>query len=354
MKKLFTPGPTNILPEVREELSKDIFHHRMSDYKTLLYEVTEKLKKVYKTKEDVIILTSSGTGSMESSVVNFFNKGDTILVINTGFFGDRFIEISREFDLNVIELKYEWGNTYEYEEVKECLIKNDNIKGVFATHHETSTGVVNNIEKLGNLIKDFNALLIVDCISGLVVHEFEFDKWNVDCALSGSQKGFLLPPGLSFVALSKKAKKMMKDATLPKYYWNYEKYLKYYEIGQNPYTPSISLVKALNVSLEYLLSKGLTIIQDEKKSLRGYLEKELVNMGFTLFIEDESIRGNTLVPVINDKINIDNLVKELDKSYNIQIARGQGIYKDKMLRIGLIGDLPTTEYKTLVEILKNM
>src|SRR5690554_1752712 len=249
-KKLLTPGPGNVPQMIRVQLSKDIIHHRMSDYRSILYKVTEKLQKVFMTKEDVMILTSSGTGAMESAVVNLFSKDDEVLVINTGFFGERFIEICKTYDLKVHSLNYKWGETYCLEDVKNMFSKYPNIKGVFVTYHETSTGVLNEIQLLGKYIHTTNALLIADCISGMIHHPFEFDNWHVDCALASSQKGFLLPPGLAFVALSEKAKDCLSYSKLPKYYFNYQKYLDYYKKGQNPFTPSISLTLALEISLD--------------------------------------------------------------------------------------------------------
>jgi aspartate aminotransferase-like enzyme len=312
-KKLFTPGPGNVPQFVRVQLSKDIIHHRMSDYKELLFRMTEKLKNVFATEKEVLVLTSSGTGAMESSVVNLFSTGDEVLVINTGNFGQRFIEICSTYQLNVHTLDYEWGSSYQLDDVKEMFQKHPNIKGVFVTYHETSTGVLNPIESLGEFVHQTDALLIADCISGLVIHPFEFDNWHVDCALASSQKGFLLPPGLAFVALSDKAKEAMKKSNIPKYYWDYKKYYEFYKKGQNPFTPSTSLIMALDVALDTILERGLDTIYNEKVELRKYIEEKMQELGFELFVKDESIKGNTLVPVLsNDNYDIPKLVNYLD------------------------------------------
>ena len=158
-KVLFTPGPTNIPMEIREVLGQDLIHHRMADYHQLIKDVNEGLKRIFDTKNDVIILTSSGTGSMESTIVNLFSNGDEVLVINTGWFGQRFIEICTVYGLKVHELAYDWGKSYDLNDVKEILEKYPEIKGVFVTYHETATGVVNNLKALGDLTKDTNRLM---------------------------------------------------------------------------------------------------------------------------------------------------------------------------------------------------
>ena len=160
-KLLFTPGPTNVPDAIREVLGQDLIHHRMADYHDLIKDVNENLKKVFDVKNDVIILTSSGTGSMESTVVNLFSTGDEVLVINTGWFGERFIDLGNVYGLNVHVLNCDWGKSYELSDVEEMLKQYPNIKGIFVTYHETATGVVNNLSKLGKLTKDTDRLLIL-------------------------------------------------------------------------------------------------------------------------------------------------------------------------------------------------
>ena len=350
MKKLFTPGPGNIPQFVRVQLSKDIIHHRKPEYKKILYNNTEKLKKVFKTESDVLILTASGTGAMESAVVNLLSYGDEVLVINTGYFGDRFREICETYQLTVRELAYEWGETYKLDDVKVILEKYPDIKAVFVTFQETASGVLNDLRPLGEITNDTNRLLIADCISGMVIHDFEFDNWHVDCAVASSQKGFLLPPGLAFVALSNKAKEALKHSNLPSFYFDYNKYISAYSKGQNPYTPSISLVLALNVVLDYIIEKGPALIE-EKTELRKYLEAKLVELGFELFIKDENIRGNALVPVYYDQDKIKEFVDFLDCK-NITVSKGQGKLQDQMLRFGLISEFTTEDIDELIDVIK--
>lgn len=355
-KVLFTPGPTNIPMEIREVLGQDLIHHRMADYHQLIKDVNEGLKRIFDTKNDVIILTSSGTGAMESTIVNLFSNGDEVLVINTGWFGQRFIEICTVYGLKVHELAYDWGKSYELNDVKEILEKYPEIKGVFVTYHETATGVVNNLKALGDLTKDTNRLLIADCISGMVVQEFHLDEWGVDCAVASSQKGFHLPPGLSFVALSDKAKLSLEYSNLPKYYFDYKKYLHYYEVkSEQPFTPAISIVVALKTALDGLLNQGLESVIANKVQVRKYAEEKLANLGFELFIKDESIRGNVLVPVLApENINASKLTALIDERYNFTVAGGMGSYAGKMLRVGIIGEITKQEIDLLVQYIKEV
>lgn len=353
-KVLYTPGPTNVPEDIRKELYKDMIHHRTKNYADLLKELTKNLSKIFKTEEEVINITCSGTGVMETSVVNLFSKGEKILVINAGYFGERFAKMGEVYGLEVIELKYPWGETYKLEDVKEIIDKNKDLKGIFIQYSETSTGVLHNVKKLGELTKNTDILLIVDVISGLVVNEFEFDKWGIDCAIAGSQKGFLLPPGLGFIALSEKAKKAMERSDLPKFYFDLKKYYESLKKGQNPWTPAIGLVVAADYSCKKILEQGLENIQAHSYKLRNILEEELTKLGFSLFVKDPEARGNTLVSLVNKDIDTEVLKKTLDNEYNFSIAGGQGAYLGKMLRIGTLGELTVEDINKLVNAIKKI
>ena len=351
-KLLFTPGPTNVPTEIREVLGQDLIHHRMGDYQSILGEVKHGLKAIFNTEQDVIILSSSGTGSMESAIVNLFSPLDEVLVINTGAFGKRFIEICEVYGICVHELKYEWGETYQINDVETCLKEYPQIKGIFVTYHETATGVVNDLKQLGELTKETERLLITDCISGMVVQEFHFDDWGIDCAVASSQKGFLLPPGISFVALSCKATKAIEESKLPKYYWDYRKYLQRLE---PPFTPAIGIVVALRKALETLLSVGLSQVIATKIELREYTQEKFKELGFSLFIADDTLRGNVMVPVVAPSdVDIQKLVTILDERYDLTVSNGMGSYAYEMLRIGIIGEITKDDIDLLINRIKEI
>jgi len=357
MKKLLmTPGPTNVPEEIRKKMAEDVIHHRMADYKKLFSEVSEDLKQFFKTKQEVLTLTCSGTGVMEAAVVNLFSKKEKVLVINTGNFGQRFVDITTGYDLDVINLKYEWGTTYNLEDVKEIIQANPDLKGIFMTHSETSTGVLNDIQSVGALTKDTDILLVVDSVSGMVVNPLEFDAWSLDCVIAGSQKGFLLPPGLAFVTLSEKAKKAMENSNLPKFYFDLKKYLKFLkEKEESPFTPAITLVVGLKSACDLILEDGLDNIQSRHTELRKYLGKELEKLGFEYFVKDENARGNTLVSVTHPEIEDLNKLRGIVDKNGVSLAGGQGSYAGKILRIGCLGKITKTDIdRTIDEIKKNL
>ncbi len=338
-KLLLTPGPTNIPKRYLEIFAKDIIHHRTPEFRNIMKENNENLKKVFKTSNDVAILTSSGTGAMETAIVNFFSTGDKVIAINTGYFGERFKKIAEIYGLNVIELDYEFGKSYKLDDVQKILDNNSDIKGILVTHSETSVGILNDIKSLGELTKNKDTLLIVDTISGLVANEFEFDNWNVDVAIAGSQKAFLIPPGLSFVAISDKAKKAMEKSNLPKYYFDLKQYDKYFtEMYETPYTPAIALILALHQSLKDLLKNGVEYTTKQKYELRKYIEEKAKALDFKLLVENEKNRTNTLISVYKENVEIKKIIAELEKR-EYTVTGGKGKFANSLMRIGILGEI---------------
>ena len=338
-KLLLTPGPTNIPERYLKIFGEDIIHHRTPEFRRILKESNENLKKVFKTKNDVAVITSSGTGAMEAAIVNFFSEGDKVIVINTGYFGERFRKISEIYGLNVINLGYEFGDGYKLEDVKKALAENTDVKGILVTHSETSVGILNDVKALGELTKDTDMLLVVDTISGLVANDFDFDGWHVDVAIAGSQKAFLIPPGLSFIAISDKAKKAMEKSDLPKYYFSIKQYQKYFdESSETPYTPAIALILALHESLKDLINKGIDTTIKEKYELRKLIEEKARNIGFNLLVKEEKNRTNTLVSVYREGVIIKDIINALeDQGYTV--TGGKGKYGESLMRIGILGEI---------------
>lgn len=338
-KLLLTPGPTNIPERYLKIFGEDIIHHRTPEFRRILKESNENLKKVFKTKNDVAVITSSGTGAMEAAIVNFFSEGDKVIVINTGYFGERFRKISEIYGLNVINLGYEFGDGYKLEDVKKALAENTDVKGILVTHSETSVGILNDVKALGELTKDTDMLLVVDTISGLVANDFDFDGWHVDVAIAGSQKAFLIPPGLSFVAISDKAKKAMEKSDLPKYYFSIKQYQKYFdESSETPYTPAIALILALHESLKDLINKGIDTTIKEKYELRKLIEEKAQNVGFNLLVKEEKNRTNTLVSVYREGVIIKDIINALEEQ-GYTVTGGKGKYGESLMRIGILGEI---------------
>jgi len=279
---LFSPGPTNVPERILLAGAKKTIHHRTKPFAEILYRITENLKKVFKTKGDVFILTSSGTGAMEAAVANFINKSDSVLVLNIGAFGRRWNNILKAYGVkNVTSINYEWGNAFKIEDVKK-EISNKNFHAIFCQLSETSTGTVNDIKSLGE-IKPEGTLLIVDAVSGLLTEEFEMDNWNVDVAVSGSQKGFMMPPGLSFIAIRKELTEKAGENDLPKFYFSLKHARDYFQRGQTPWTPAINIVYQLDEALKMIDEEGLGNILKRHKNLAEMTRFAVKEMGLEVF-----------------------------------------------------------------------
>ena len=223
--------------------------------------------------------------------------------------------------------------------MKKALAENTDVKGILVTHSETSVGILNDVKALGELTKDTDMLLVVDTISGLVANDFDFDGWHVDVAIAGSQKAFLIPPGLSFIAISDKAKKAMEKSDLPKYYFSIKQYQKYFdESSETPYTPAIALILALHESLKDLINKGIDTTIKEKYELRKLIEEKAQNIGFNLLVKEEKNRTNTLVSVYREGVIIKDIINALeDQGYTV--TGGKGKYGESLMRIGILGEI---------------
>ena len=221
MAQLRVPGPTPCPPEVLEAMAWPMINHRGPEYKKMLFEVTDKLKEVFQTKNDLYLLTGSGTGGLEAGVVNVLSPGDKVLSVSIGVFGDRWTNIARTFGADIIPLNIEWGKAAEPEAVKDAIKANPDIKAVMVTHNETSTGVTNPLEAISQVVKEAGKLLLVDAISSLSSIDLPVDKWGCDVVISGSQKGWMVPPGMAFASISKEGWGAYEKATMPNFYWDF-------------------------------------------------------------------------------------------------------------------------------------
>ncbi|RKY40099.1 MAG: aminotransferase [Candidatus Omnitrophota bacterium] len=336
MKKyLLTPGPSYVPYRIREELAKEIIHHRTQEFREILKEVSQSLKKVFCTENPVITFASSGTGAMEAAVANFFSLKDKVIVVNGGKFGERWKEITQGYGLEVVEYKIEWGSFPSVEYLDNLLKKEKDIKALFTTLCETSTGTVYNIEEIAKLVKDKSTLLIVDAVSGLGQDKLLTDEWGVDVVVSSSQKGLMLPPGLSFISISPKAQEAMKKAKLPCYYFNLAKALKSYKNDDTPFTSSISLIVALRKSLEIINEEGIANRWKRFSLLSSATREAAKSLGLSLFSKRPS---NSVTAISSPQgISSSEVVNLLRKKYKVSIAGGQAEFKEKIFRIAHMG-----------------
>ncbi|MBT3880838.1 MAG: alanine--glyoxylate aminotransferase family protein [Candidatus Scalindua sp.] len=339
MKKtyLFTPGPTQIPPEVVLAEASPMIHHRTSEFSDIFANVSEDLKYVFQTKDgEVFTFASSGTGGMEACVVNSVSRGDKAIVISGGKFGERWAQICETYGVNVVKIDVENGKAVKPEDLDETIKKEDGVKAVFTTLSETSTGVVHDIEAIAKVVKGHNLLLIVDGISGIGVQPFKMDDWGIDIAVTGSQKGFMLPPGLSFVCVAKSAWESIEKSDLPKYYWNFKKMQKALSNKTTAYTPAISLIMAAGKSIEMIKSEGIENVWSRHARLANATREGAKALGLELFAGDDS--GNVLTSIkIPDGVTFDAGIKKLRDETGVTIAGGQDELKGKMFRIGHMG-----------------
>lgn len=336
-----TPGPTMLPPEVLEVMRRQIIHHRTADFEKTWDELHENLKCVFKTKQHVMTMASSGTGAMEAAVVNLFSPGDKVLAVSIGAFGDRFADIASTFGLEVIKLSVEWGKSVNIRDIREILADdiNKEIKGILITHNETSTGVSNDIEAVAALTKDTERLLAVDAISSMGGLEFKMDEWGVDCVVTGSQKALMAPPGLSFIALSEKGWSACEKSKMPRFYWDLRKYRKGLEkISENPpYTPAITAVLAQAEALKLMLEEGLDNVYARHKKFALAVQKGIKALGLELFPDEEVSSYIVTAVKAPEGVEIGKVIKMLNNRFDIMIAGGQKHLKGKIFRIGHCG-----------------
>ncbi|MCS7180749.1 MAG: alanine--glyoxylate aminotransferase family protein, partial [bacterium] len=281
--KLFTPGPTSIPEEVLLEMARPIMHHRTEEFLSIAKEVFEGLKYLFQTKNDVLVIGSSGTGAMEASIVNLFSKGEKIIVINGGKFGERFVEIGKAYGLDVVDVKVEWGKSLSKEELEEIIEKNKDTKGVFANLCETSTATHFDVKGYGEIVSKYpDIVFVVDAISSLGAIPCYMDEWKIDCLITGSQKAFMLPPGLAFISLSQKAWEKTKNSDLPKYYFDLKKYKKTLEKFDFPFTIPVSLIVGLRKSIQIIKEYTLEKIWEEHKKRATATREGILSMGLKL------------------------------------------------------------------------
>ena len=361
MKKyyLLTTGPTPVPPEVASQSALPVLHHRTHEFGVVFDRVLDGLKYVFQTKNDIFILTSSGTGAMEAAVCNLLSPGDKAITVEGGKFGERWSELCKAYGLKAQVIKVEWGKAVQASQIEKILANDKDIKAVFVTLCETSTGVDTDIKAIGEVVKKTNAVLVVDAISGLGVTDLQTDHWSVDVVVVGSQKGLMLPPGLAFISVSKKALGLIEKSTSPKYYFDLKMAKKAAEKTDTPFTPAIGIIIALNESLKLIKEEGLEKLFAHFAKLAKGTRAAAKALGLKLFA-DEACLSNAVTGIkVPDGLNGEKLVKTMRDTYGVTIAGGQGEeLKGKIIRIAHMGcvdeDDIVTGISCLEKVLKEM
>ena len=348
-KYLLTPGPTPIPEEVTEAMAKPIIHHRTPQYRDIAKSVNDNLKKIFKTENNVLTFTSSGTGAMEASVVNTLSAGDKAIAIVGGKFGERFVELCQAYGVEAISIDIEWGTSPDISLVEKTLKENPDAKAVFMQLCETSTATVYDVKSVANIVKNTNAILVVDAISGLGSDEFEMDKWGVDIAIGGSQKAFMLPPGLAFCAVSKKAWSLIGKSTLPKYYFDFKKYEKLMDKSDSPWTPAITLSIGLEKALSLIIGEGVDKFIKRHQEDANFVWDSAKSMGLELFSKSPSYAVTAVK--IPPAVDTAKLISTL-KTKGITFAGGQAQLKGKIIRIAHMGGVTKKDLEFALSKLK--
>lgn len=332
---LLTPGPTNVPRRILEALSLPMIHHRTKDYQAILERVNANLKKVFLTQYDVMTFASSGTGAMEASLTNCLSKGDMVLSFSAGKWGERYRDIARAYGFDVKSFEKKYGEAFEASEIKEALGKNPSAKAVLLTLCETSTAVVHPVEAVAKVTRSTNAILMVDAISGLLCDPLKMDEWGIDVVVCGSQKGFMLPPGLSFVALGTRAQSALLTSNLPKYYFNFIDTLKIQKKNDTPFTPAVSLVRGLDEALSMVLEEGLENVWKRHARIAAMVREKVIAMGLKIFAQ---VPSNALTAIeMPPGVDSADVIRWMRDNRQVVMANGQGELKGKMVRFAHMG-----------------
>ncbi|ADJ26049.1 aminotransferase class V [Dehalogenimonas lykanthroporepellens BL-DC-9] len=352
MQNLRIPGPTPCPPEVLQAMGHQMINHRGVEFADALKDVTSKMKKVFQTQADPMLITGSGTAGLETAVVNMLSPGDTVLSVSIGVFGERFAKIAETYGANVVALNFPHGQAANPSSVAEALKRNPAVKAVLVTHNETSTGITNDLGAIAKIVKSAGKLLLVDCISSLGSIDVPVDEWGIDVAISGSQKGWMVPPGMAMVAVSEAGWQAYAEARMPRFYLDLGKARKSLEKGQTPWTPNVSAVLAFRIALDMMLAEGLENIFARHRRMGQFTRDGIKALGLTL-LADEQYASNTVTSVVADRgLDPKKLNKIMREEFDIVLAGGQGPLEGKIFRIGHLGLVKEADIQAVFDALK--
>jgi aspartate aminotransferase-like enzyme len=333
--RLLTPGPTPLLPKALHAMMGSDIHHRTEDFRNIYRTVLADLKEVLGTSNDVLTLVSSGTGAMEASVSNLFSPGDKVIVCCAGKFGERWVEIAKAYELDSVVLSAEYGDSVAPERVEQALRDNPQARGVFVQASETSTGAAHDIQAMASAVSKTGAIFVIDAITGMGTQPLNIDGWGLDVVIGGSQKAFMIPPGLAFISLGPKAWAFCDSAKLPRYYFNLKKERKNAASGESSWTPNTSLIIALGEALKYIKSVGMDKLVENAQMLAKATREGVQALGLELFAKHPAAS----VTAVRAPKGMDSgvIVKEYRNRFGAIIANGQGSMKGQIFRIAHLG-----------------
>ncbi|MDP2952714.1 MAG: alanine--glyoxylate aminotransferase family protein [Chloroflexota bacterium] len=347
------PGPTPCPPPVLEALSRQMIDHRGPEFTQLFQGVTARLKEFFQTKNDLLTLTGSGTGGMEATIVNTLSPGDKVLSASCGSFGERFAAIAKTFGAQVTKLDFEWGRPVEPEALRSALKADPAIKAVLITHNETSTGITNDLATLSSIVREFDKLLLVDAISSISCIDLPTDAWGCDVVISGSQKGWMVPPGLVMVSVSPKAWQAHAQAKMPRFYWDFTRAKSNLDkAGQTPWTPGLTVIFGLSTALEIMAKEGLPQILARHKRVGEKTRKGIKGLGLPLFAQ-ESHASNTVTSItVPEGVDGRQLRRLMRQEHGVVLAGGQDKLSETIFRIGHLGFVSEKDIDEVLQALQ--
>jgi aspartate aminotransferase-like enzyme len=333
--RLLTPGPTPVPERLSLRMARPIVHHRSPEFEAVFARVREGLQWLYQTKEDVLVFASSGTGAMEAAFVNFLRKGDSVVVVDGGKFGERWAKFAKAYGVNAVTLKCEWGTAVDPAAVDKALRENPAIKAVFVQANESSTGVYHPVKELAKVTAKTGAILVVDAISALGAMSLPMDEWGIDVLVSACHKALALPPGIAFLAAGEKAWRLNETADLPRFYFDVKRERENQRKNQTAWTPAIALVEGLDESLQMFREEGLEACFARHGRLARAARAGMQALGLTLYSKSVSNAMTTVLAPAG--VDSEKLVKHLFAKYGIKLVGGQDAAKGKIFRIAHLG-----------------
>jgi len=343
-------GPTQLPHRVMTAMSHEAFSHRGDYYKEIQHNVTEGVKKIFKTENDVLMLTSSGTGAMEATIQNLFLPGDEVIIPINGVFGELFYDVAKGYDVDITRVEFEYGTEVDVDEVMEHVT--DTTAGVLLIHNESSTGVVNDIEKFGEALKDRETLLVVDSVSGAGGINVEMDNWNLDVVITASQKALMSPAGLSFVALSDQAWDRAEDVNNPRYLFRFVKDRHYANRDLTVHTPATHTMLAVNEAIEMIKEEGFENVLERHKNNAKRVREGVKELGFQVYAKEDAYSSPTITTIYSEG-DAGYYVDEL-KKYDIEVGGGKNPLKEDTFRIGTMGYVSDNDVTAVLEALEDI
>jgi aspartate aminotransferase-like enzyme len=336
---LRVPGPTPLPPQVREVLSRQMMNHRSAGFEAIMEEVHGGLQEFYATGNPVLTFPASGTGGLEASVVNVLSPGDEVIAVTIGAFGERFAQIATAFGLHLHRLDYEWGQAASPADIGALLHEHPATRAVLMTQNETSTGVLNPIEEMARSVRANwpDILLLVDAISGLGAAPLLADAWDLDVVVSGSQKAWMVPPGMTMLSVSERAWEAHRSARLPRLYWDFTAARKANDLGQPPYTPAVSLFYALQVALRLMRQEGREAIWARHAALAARTRDGVRRLGLELLADPAHYSPSVTAVRVPEGVDLGALLSSVQERHNVVFAGGQGRLSGRIFRIGHLG-----------------